>query len=404
MARKVHRLRANKINKYPPGSHFDGYGLELRVQPSGSRSFVQRMTIRGKRKRIAMGLGAPSVVTLAEARSKSIDNLRKAYRGEDPRSAKTPPFREMASEWLRQKMIQNPTWFEKRAWTIRMEKYIDPQIANCPIDKVSAADITAIRDKCPSISTSKACVRHIREVLERAIAEGRRAADDNPANAIQKNIKKPPAKNFGWVPAPELKASLETIATSDLPDTMKRLMMFIAFVPLRVNEIREMKWEEADGQILKSDGQIWTTIWTIPAERMKGRKDFRLRLPRTAHTLLGTPKAQGYVWDMGSGKPPHTEVLRLARIKLNLRYTYHGCRHTYETWAVQNGHSKEMVQRSTGHKIKDGTQAETYQHHEYLDECALILAEWNAYLMAGMTPIRGIEFEDIPADYLPVER
>ena len=49
-----------------PGKYFDGHGLFLRVQPNGQRQWVQRITIRGKRCEI--GLGNPSLVTLAKAR------------------------------------------------------------------------------------------------------------------------------------------------------------------------------------------------------------------------------------------------------------------------------------------------------------------------------------------------
>ncbi len=67
-----------------PGKYHDGkgMGLFLLVKPSGARSWVQRVTIRGKRRDI--GLGSPPVVTLAEAREVAMDNKRLARSGEDP--------------------------------------------------------------------------------------------------------------------------------------------------------------------------------------------------------------------------------------------------------------------------------------------------------------------------------
>jgi hypothetical protein len=41
-----------------PGKYFDGQGLFLRVAKNGARQWVQRITIRGKRREI--GLGVPS--------------------------------------------------------------------------------------------------------------------------------------------------------------------------------------------------------------------------------------------------------------------------------------------------------------------------------------------------------
>ena len=65
-----------------PGLYGDGGTLYLRVGPGGSKSWVQRITVNGKRRDI--GLGGCSVVTLQEAREQAIDNRRRVFRGVDP--------------------------------------------------------------------------------------------------------------------------------------------------------------------------------------------------------------------------------------------------------------------------------------------------------------------------------
>ena len=71
-----------------PGKYHDGKGtgLYLRVEPNGSRFWVQRITIRGKRREL--GLGSPPTVTLAGAREAALDNKRIARAGGDPLAAK----------------------------------------------------------------------------------------------------------------------------------------------------------------------------------------------------------------------------------------------------------------------------------------------------------------------------
>ena len=59
----------------PPGRHCDG-GLYLYVQPSGARSWVQRLVIRGRRR--DFGLGSARLVPLAEAREKARANRKLA--------------------------------------------------------------------------------------------------------------------------------------------------------------------------------------------------------------------------------------------------------------------------------------------------------------------------------------
>src|SRR4028118_1447559 len=66
-----------------PGKCVDGHGLYLRVEPNGSRFWVQRIAIRGKR--TELGLGSPSLVSLKEAREKALANRKMA------RDAGAPP-------------------------------------------------------------------------------------------------------------------------------------------------------------------------------------------------------------------------------------------------------------------------------------------------------------------------
>ena len=57
---KLNALSVKTISK--PGRHGDGDGLYLNVAPSGTKSWVQRIVVNGKRRDI--GLGSYSTVSL----------------------------------------------------------------------------------------------------------------------------------------------------------------------------------------------------------------------------------------------------------------------------------------------------------------------------------------------------
>ena len=59
-----------------PGLYRDGNTLFLRVAPGGSKQWVQRLTVNGKRRNI--GLGGCSWVTLAERRREKAPTFREA--------------------------------------------------------------------------------------------------------------------------------------------------------------------------------------------------------------------------------------------------------------------------------------------------------------------------------------
>ena len=114
--RHPHRaLAPTFVRTAPPGHHIDGHGLYLYVQPTGARSWIQRLVIRGRR--CELGLGAVALVSLAEAREKALANRKLAREGGDPladkrRAQGVPTFADAATavieqqrpplEWVRQ--------------------------------------------------------------------------------------------------------------------------------------------------------------------------------------------------------------------------------------------------------------------------------------------------------------
>ena len=87
--------KAGASRTMKPGRHPDGrYGLYFNVV-GNSRTWVQRLTIDGRRRNF--GLGPWPVVGLSEAREIAFDNVRRRHRGIDPiaersRAAAMPTF------------------------------------------------------------------------------------------------------------------------------------------------------------------------------------------------------------------------------------------------------------------------------------------------------------------------
>ena len=93
--------------------HGDGEGLYLSVSRSGSRSWVQRISIDGRRREI--GLGSFPAIGLAQARGLAAANRTAVAEGRDPlaerreakRKAAIPTFREAAKHTFE---ANRPRW------------------------------------------------------------------------------------------------------------------------------------------------------------------------------------------------------------------------------------------------------------------------------------------------------
>ncbi len=132
---KLTALSARTLSK--PGRHGDG--LYLNIAPSGSKSWVQRIVIHGRRRDI--GLGPYPAVSLARAREIAHDNRSAIAQGRDPvaekrearqaglrRAPSIPTFAEAAARVIE---LRRPTWSNARhtaQWENTLAAYAHPVI------------------------------------------------------------------------------------------------------------------------------------------------------------------------------------------------------------------------------------------------------------------------------------
>ncbi len=164
-------LSAAFVRSAPPGRHADGNGLYRFVQPTGTRSWVQRLVIRGRRREL--GLGAAKLVPLAKAREQALANRMLARSGGDPLSEKrrvqgVPTFAEAAQRVLEQKRGGWRGRWHAQNWWRSMERYVFPRIGSLPVSEVNTADVLEILSPIWHVkaATAREVRQRIRSVLE----------------------------------------------------------------------------------------------------------------------------------------------------------------------------------------------------------------------------------------------
>ena len=144
---KVNRLSAAKVKKITePGLHGDGGTLYLAVAPGGSKSWIQRLTIDGKRRDV--GLGGWPLVSLAEAREAAFANRKLARAGGDPlaekRRSKVPTFREAAEKTFE---ANRPRWRNAKVeknWMQQLQRYALPALGDMRIDRIGREHVLRV--------------------------------------------------------------------------------------------------------------------------------------------------------------------------------------------------------------------------------------------------------------------
>ena len=152
-----------------------GNGLYLFVQPTGTRSWIQRLVIRGRRREI--GLGSLALVPLAEAREKALANRKLARQGGDPlwekrRTQGILTFAEAASRVLEQKQAGWRNRKHAREWLSNLRRAAFPRIGKVPVSEVSSADVLEILTPIwhRKAETARRVRLRLRAVLEWAVA------------------------------------------------------------------------------------------------------------------------------------------------------------------------------------------------------------------------------------------
>ena len=221
-----HALAAAFVRSAPVGRHADGNGLYLYVQRTGTRSWIQRLVIRGRKHEL--GLGSVHLVSLAEAREQALANRKLARSGGDPLADKRrvqgmPTFAEAAAAVVEQKRAGWRSPRQAAGWLNNLERYVFPRIGSRPVSEVNSADVLAILGPLWHVKmrTARTLRQRIRAVLEWSIAMEHRT--DNPCDRIGPVLgpQREVVRHMRALPHREVAAAVDTVRASSATRAVK---------------------------------------------------------------------------------------------------------------------------------------------------------------------------------------
>lgn len=372
-----------------PGRYSDGDGLLLVVRESCAKSWLWRGQANGKRRDI--GLGTYPDVSLAEARDKAAATRKQMRAGDDPvevkRAAKKaaatiPTFRaaaamvhaERESDWRNDK--------HKAQWINTLTTYAFPAIGDRSIDKVTSGDV---RDLLVPIwqskpETAKRVLQRIGKVLDWGYAKGY-CGGEAPIRSIRAGLNRQTKKpgHFASLPHEQVAALMVKLATSD---TAGRLALrFLILTAARSGEVRGATWDEI------GDG-----VWTVPAERMKAKKEHVVPLSAAAVAVLDTARKlqkgkKGEPVFPGMRDQPLSDMTltKVLRIAIDGDWTVHGFRSSFRDWAAEcTSFPSEIAETALAHTIPDKVVA-AYRRTNYLEKRRDMMKQWAEYVAANQT-------------------
>ena len=375
-----------------PGRHGDGDGLYLYISPAGAKSWVQRIVIAGRRRDI--GLGAYPTISLANARSIAHDNRAAVAEGRDPvlekRGAREatrsptpsiPTFAEAASHVIE---LRRPTWSSAKhaeQWRNTLTTYAHPVIGSKPMDEIGSAEVLAVLTPIwtGKPETASRVRQRLETVFDWAIAQGWRL--DNPAGRpILKVLpRQPKVKNHhAALPYGEVPAALRKVRESTADPVTKLSFEFLVLTAARSNEARLAEWCEIDRE---------SRTWTIPAARMKARREHRVPLAGRALEVLSEARDlkgqySGLVFPARSGKPLSNMVYVALLRRLGIPAVAHGFRSSFKDWCIEQTDTPWVVgEAALAHTLGNSTEA-AYARSDLFQRRRGLMHAWAEFLAA----------------------
>jgi integrase len=389
--REINRLTSRKVQALnKPGRYSDGFGLWLQVGPAGSKAWLFRYMVDGRAR--AMGLGSIHTVSLAGARERAKAAREALLDGKDPievrraavaarrvAAAKLVTFEQCTGEFLRVSPLAQ-TWssdIHRRQWAQSLRDYAFPVLGSIPVDQIDVALVLKALLKDGFWKEKRETARRVRGRIERVLhwakASGLRSGD-NPAR--WENLRdilggKTQQEHHAALPYADLPAFM--VKLRQRASVADRALEFIILTATRTSEATNARWDEID---------VDAKVWTIPAERMKGRRPHRVPLsPAAIEILLVLPQVGGFIFP-GTKECISRKAL-LANLKaIDANITTHGFRSTFSDWARERtAYPRDVIEMALAHAIKDKTEA-AYRRGDALDKRRRLMNEWARYCAA----------------------
>lgn len=389
----VDKLVARQVQTVGPGKYEDGKGLRLVVSPAGSRKWVLRLTIDGKRRE--MGLGSYPDVSLSEARDKAAQARRMALGGQDPIAArkvepeKVPTFEQAAERYIDAHAAGWRNAKHAAQWVSTLDTYAAPIIGDKPVDQITTEHVLQVLRPIwtTKTETAKRVQGRVENVLDWATAMKYRTGD-NPARwrghldmllaapGKVKLVEHHPAMPYGGVPG--FMGELEGMGS-----VSALALRFLILTACRTGEVVGACWDEVD---------LEASVWTIPASRMKAGREHRVPLSKPALAVLeALPRISGtpYLFPgTRHGRPlSNMALLQLMRgmgYGVNGTrgdYVPHGFRSAFRDWSGEvSSFPRDVCEMALAHVIENRVEA-AYRRGDLMDKRRLMMEAWAQYVV-----------------------
>ena len=386
-------LTNNEILKAKPREKdftlHDGDGLFLLVKTSGKKLWRFRYQRPVSGSRTNLSLGSYPALTLAAARQIRDQHLTTLAQGMDPQQQQELAseqrqieldsiFSTVAANWFQIKSKSVTEDYAKDIWR-SLDKDVFPTIGSIPVQEIKARTIVEALEPIKArgaLETVRRLVQRVNEIMIYAVNTG--LIDANPASGVGMAFEKPKKQNMPTLRPEELPKLMRSLVMSNLSVPTHCLIKWQLLTLVRPSEASGARWSEID---------LDAKLWTIPAERMKAKREHIVPLSQQALDILEVMKPvsahREHVFpSRNDPKQPmnsQTANAALKRIGYGGKLVAHGLRSIASTAMNEAGFNPDVIEASLAHSDKNEVRR-AYNRSTYLPQRQDLLAWWGNFI------------------------
>ena len=393
MAKTTKPLTNTEIDKAKPKEKeynlADGYGLILRVKPTGTKSWLFNYYHPITKKRKNLSLGQYPDLSLANARKKRAeakellaDNIDpQEYRNDQlalDRFKASNTFLFVASNWFEIKKTKIAKSTSTSLWR-SLENHILSAIGHRPIDKITAPEtIKALEPLAAkgSLELTSKIIGYLNEIMTHAVNTG--LLNHNPLAGIRAAFKTPQSTNMPSLLPGELPELMQTIARANIKIVTRFLIEWQLHTMVRPGEAALAKWEDIDFK---------AKLWNIPAEDMKKKRAHSVPLTPQTLSLLNAIKPisehRKYIFpaDRKPLQPSNSQTANkaLSRMGYKGRLVAHGLRSIASTTLNEQGFDGDVIEAALAH-VDNNEVRRAYNRTDYMERRRKVMDWWSEHI------------------------
>ncbi|CCJ99250.1 Phage integrase, Phage P4-associated [Cronobacter malonaticus 507] len=397
MARITRPLTNNEILKAKPREKdftlHDGDGLFLLIKTSGKKLWRFRYQRPGSSNRTNLSLGSYPALTLAAARQIRDQHLTTLAQGMDPQQQQEQAsekrqieldsiFSTVAANWFQIKSRSVTEDYAKDIWR-SLDKDVFPAIGAIAVQEIKARTIVEALEPIKArgaLETVRRLVQRINEIMIYAVNTG--LIEANPASGVGMAFEKPKKQNMPTLRPEELPKLMRSLVMSNLSVPTRCLIKWQLLTLVRPSEASGARWAEID---------LDAKLWTIPAERMKAKREHIVPLSSQALNILEVMKPisahREHIFpSRNDPKQPmnsQTANAALKRIGYAGKLVAHGMRSIASTAMNETGFNSDVIESALAH-IEKNEVRRAYNRALYLEQRKELMQWWGNFIKKAM--------------------